>query len=167
MKRVLIIGNCGSGKSTLSTKLSIKTKLPVIHLDKEYWQAGWKETPKDEWEKKVAKLIRRDQYIMDGNYRGTLALRLGQADTLIYLQYPSLKCFWRVLKRIFKHHGKTRPDMHPGCPERFDLDFLHYVLAFKWIVGVRIEKTLNSGNCTAKLIRLKNDKAVSEYLDSI
>ena len=167
MKKILVIGCCGAGKSTLSKKLSDQLELPMIHLDKVYWKANWVESPKEEFEKKVKELIQNEAYVMDGNYSSTLAMRLKEADTLVYLDYPTWTCFWRVIKRIIKYHGTTRPDMTEGCHERFDFGFLHYVLAFKWIAGTRIEKILKGGDFQAKVIRLSNDKAVTAFLQSI
>ena len=167
MRKILVIGCCGAGKSTLSKKLSDRLGLPIIHLDQVYWKPNWVETPKLEFEKEVAELIQNNAYVMDGNYSSTLAMRLKEADTLIYLDYPTWLCFWRVIKRIIKHNGSTRPDMTDGCNERFDLEFLHYVLAFKWIVGTRIEKILRKGDYQAKIFRLSNDKAVVKFLQSI
>ena len=73
---------------------------------------------------------------MDGNYSGTMDVRIESAGTIIYLDYPTLKCFWRVVKRIVKYHGKVRPDMPQGCKEKFDFEFLQYVATF----NVKIEK---------------------------
>lgn len=167
MKRILVIGCCGSGKSTLSHKLYSKLGLPIIHLDQVYWQTDWIETHKAEFEKKVKELANQPAYIMDGNYASTLDLRLQRADTLIYLDFPTWICLWRVLKRIFKYHGQTRPDMTPGCHERFDIGFLHYVITFRWIAAPRIENILGKGDYLTNIVRLKNDKSVQAYLDSL
>ncbi len=164
MKRILIIGSCGAGKSTLSRKMSSKLNLPIIHLDQEYWQPGWEETPKSEWEDKVKKLIKRPTYIMDGNYASTLDIRLSEADHLIFLDYPTRISFWRVLKRIISNYGKTRSDMTEGCPERFDIEFLHYVLVFNLISRKRITKILEKHQDQTDIVILKTDKEVNTYL---
>ena len=72
MKRVLVIGSGGAGKSTFATRLGARLGLPVIHLDRVYWQPGWVETPKDEWLRKVEEMCAADAWVMDGNYSGTL-----------------------------------------------------------------------------------------------
>lgn len=164
MKRILIIGSCGAGKSTLSRKMSSKLNLPIIHLDQEYWQPGWEETPKSEWEDKVKQLIKRPTYIMDGNYASTLDIRLSEADHLIFLDYPTRISFWRVLKRIISNYGKTRLDMTEGCPERFDIEFLHYVLVFNLISRKRITKILEKHQDQTDIVILKTDKEVNTYL---
>ena len=49
MKRILIIGNGGSGKSTFAKKLHKKLNLELIHLDNLFWKPNWVQTPKLEW----------------------------------------------------------------------------------------------------------------------
>lgn len=133
MQRILILGCCGAGKSTLSRSLAEQLNLPIIHLDQHYWQPNWKEPTRVDWEEKVKELIKEDKWIMDGNYSGTIDIRINRADTIIYLESSTIKCLYRVMKRIVKYRGKVRPDMPPGCPERFDLGFLHYVAVFNII----------------------------------
>jgi len=126
----MIIGCCGAGKSTFAKKLQQQSKLELIHLDQYYWQPNWVEPNKTVWEETVRQLANKEQWIMDGNYSGTMAIRINRADTIIYLDYPTRICFWRVLKRIWRYRGIVRPDMPIGCAERFDLAFLHYVLTY-------------------------------------
>ncbi|WP_042209584.1 P-loop NTPase family protein, partial [Paenibacillus durus] len=72
MNRILVIGSGGSGKSTLSQKLSKILNIPVIHLDAHFWNANWVPTPNDEWDQIVEKFTNEDQWIIDGNYSRTL-----------------------------------------------------------------------------------------------
>lgn len=130
MRRVLVIGIPGAGKSTFSRALASKTGLPLIHLDKEFWQPDWKVTPLPEWRAKVAELLIRDAWVMDGNYGGSLGLRLPHADTVFWFDYPRLLCLRRALWRVVTTHGKVRDDMAEGCPERLDWEFLRYVWNF-------------------------------------
>ena len=78
----------------------------------------------------VAQLAARPRWIMDGNYGGTMDLRIERADTLIFLNYPTATCLWRITKRTLKYWRKERPDMPAGCRERFDLDFYRYVATY-------------------------------------
>jgi len=167
MNRVLVIGSCGAGKSTFSYRLKEKINIPIIHLDQEYWNSGWVETPKAEWTKKLNQLIHRPQFIMDGNYLSSLPLRLSTADTVIYLDYPTAICFWRVLKRITLNYGKRRPDSAAGCYERFDLEFLHYVLVFNLTRRKKIIQLLDNTPDHIHIVTLKNDRQVDTYLDSL
>lgn len=131
MKRVLILGCSGAGKTTLSLTLAERTGLPVIHLDKHYWRAGWVEPSKEAWREQVAALTSRPEWIMDGNYGGTIVERLAVADTAIVLDFPTAVCLWRVMKRIAAGYGRTRPDLADGCPEQIDIAFLRYVATFR------------------------------------
>jgi adenylate kinase family enzyme len=126
-KRIMIIGSGGAGKSAVARELGDLLALPVIHLDAEHWQPGWVETPKEEWQRKVEALAQRDCWIIDGNYGGTMHIRLAAADTVLFLDYPWHLCLWRVLKRFISYHGKSRPDIGPGCPEGFHWAFLRWV----------------------------------------
>jgi len=67
---------------------------------------------------------------MDGNYGGSLDLRLPRADTVIWFDYPTLRCLRRVVWRIATTYGRVRPDPAPGCPEQVDWEFLRFVWDF-------------------------------------
>ncbi|TCP77414.1 adenylate kinase family enzyme [Rhizobium sp. PP-CC-2G-626] len=132
MKRVLIVGCPGAGKSTLARELAGMTGLPVIHLDKHYWQPGWQRPDSAAWRTTVEQLASKPAWIMDGNYSGTLETRLASADTLIHLDYPTWLCLWRVSRRTISGLGQNRNDqLAPGCPERFDWPFFRFVANYR------------------------------------
>ncbi|MDI4646923.1 DNA topology modulation protein [Cohnella hashimotonis] len=131
MERILIIGSAGSGKSTLSQRLGEQLNLPIIHLDRHYWKPNWIPTPNEEWDQFVIKAADQEQWIMDGNYSRTLNLRLKRADTVIFLDMPTWLCVYRIIKRRIKFHGKTRPDLNEGCPEKLDWVFFKWVWNYK------------------------------------
>src|SRR3954454_13806559 len=130
MKRVLVIGSGGSGKTTLSRSLGQKLNVPVVHLDQLYWSAGWVEMPKQEWSRVVDDLLLRDEWIIDGNYSGTLEKRIAKCDTIIFLDMSSILCLWRIVKRRFLYRRGTRPDMAEGCEEHLNLKFALWVLNY-------------------------------------
>ncbi|MCA1628856.1 MAG: AAA family ATPase, partial [Acidobacteria bacterium] len=102
----------------------------VVHLDALYWRPGWVETPKPEWRRRVEELVRRDSWIIDGNYSGTFDIRFEACDTVIFLDVPRLICLWRVLKRRALYRKGGRPDMAQGCDEKLDLEFLKFL---RWV----------------------------------
>ena len=167
MKRIMIIGCSGAGKSTFARNLYDVINIPVIHLDQHYHLPNWEEPPKEEWEEKVKELVEGEEWIMDGNYGGTFDIRMRKADTIIYLNYSTLSCLHRVIKRTIKYYGQSRPNMAPGCKERFNLEFLHYVAVFNMIKGKSISKKLESLSESKKVITLKNDKEVEDFLSNI
>jgi adenylate kinase family enzyme len=157
-KRIIVIGSPGSGKSTFSRKLAEITEIPLIHLDKEFWNNGWIETPKGEWIKKQENIISGSDWIIDGNYGGTLDIRIEKADIIICFQLSRVVCIMRYFKRIITNMGKVRPDMPEGCPEHFDFEFLKYIWNFSKTSGQRnIKKLQESKGKKILIFRKKND----------
>jgi adenylate kinase family enzyme len=109
MRRSLIIGPCGSGKSTLARELAPLLGLPLVHMDQLGWQAGWFETEKPELKARLAEVVARDEWLIEGNYGSTLGPRLERADTVIYLDFPITLCLSRLTRRIINHRGRSRP----------------------------------------------------------
>jgi len=127
MQKIILIGSGGSGKSTLARVLGSLLGIDVHHLDALLWKPNWTPATRHEQITMQSALIERESWIIDGNYGGTLDLRLHAADTIIFLDLPRSICSYRVLKRMLSYRGKTRPDMGPGCEERFDPKFLKWV----------------------------------------
>ena len=107
MKRVVILGRGGSGKSTLAAKLGEITGLPVIELDKIFWQPGLHALPLSEWVKMQRSFVAQETWIMDGDLEpyDAVEVRLSAADTIILLDFGLVRCAWRALRR-----GRERSD---------------------------------------------------------
>jgi len=162
----MIIGSGGSGKSTLARRLGEILALPVIHLDKEFWQPGWIATPKEEWYEKQKNLISKPEWIADGNFGGSLEIRLEKADTVIFLDFNRFVCMRSVIKRWLTNIGKTRPDMTDGCPEKIDFEFLKWVWQFPLKSRPDIvEKVAKYEN--PELIVIKNRKKLKQFIKEI
>jgi len=109
----------------------VRTGLALVHLDRLYWRPGWVPTPADEWEAIVRVTIAAESWVIDGNYGGTMALRLAAADTAIFLDVDRWTCLGRVYVRALRNRGGTRPDMGPGCAEKLpDLEFLRWIWTY-------------------------------------
>ena len=167
LKKILVIGCCGAGKSTFSKKLQSILKLELIHLDQYYHKPNWEEPKKGEWDKIVNSLLQKPSWIMDGTYNRTMDVRIKSADTIIYLDYPTVKCFWRVIIIIFKYHGVVRSEMANGFKEQFDLEFLHYVLTFNSKFRKVIKQKLNLVKEEKKVCVFKTDKQADKFLAQI
>lgn len=164
MRKVLVIGSGGAGKSVFANRLGKLLNIEVLHLDKFYWRPGWIETPKDEWLKTVEELLERDAWIMDGNYSGTLGLRLEACDMVIFLDMARRVCLWRVLKRARMYRNGSRPDMAEGCRERFSLEFLRWVWDYSSRTMPRVVEILKSNAPGKKIIWLRSDSEVERFL---
>ncbi len=129
-RRVLVIGCAGAGKTTFATALAQITGLPLIYLDRHYWQPGWIPTPEGAWHQRVSDLAQQDSWIMDGNYSNSLAVRLARCDAVVFLDLPRLTCLWAVLRRVVVSQSVRRPDLPDGCPETVDWEFLRWIWNF-------------------------------------
>jgi adenylate kinase family enzyme len=164
MKRIMVIGCCGAGKSTFSKALHNKLKLPLIHLDQHYWKPNWTETDPVAWAQKVEELAQNEDWIIDGNYGGTMGIRLAKADTIFYLDISTAKALYRILKRSYTYLGETRPDMPSGCPERISWEFIHYVFNFNRTRRDKIFQKLKLHSKNKTIHILKSEKAIHDFL---
>ncbi len=166
MKRILIIGCGGAGKSTLARAMGQKLGLPVVHLDKLFWHPGWVESSKEEIDTKICQEMVRDKWIMDGNYNRTMPERLKYCDTVIYLDFSRLACLMGVAKRIVTTYGQVRPDMGEGCPERLDLEFLKWTWNFNKTKREKYYRMLNEAEGVETIV-LKNRRGVKKFLKQL
>lgn len=90
--RIAMIGPPGAGKSHLAARLGALTGLPLILLDREFWRAGWVALADAEWQQRHAVLVAGPDWIIDGNYAGTLPGRVAAADLVVFLDYPLWRC---------------------------------------------------------------------------
>ncbi len=126
MKRVIVIGCPGSGKSVLSRELHRRTGLPLYHLDNLYWNADKTTVPGDIFRAALAKILERDAWIIDGNYGSTMAMRMAACDTVVFLDYPSDVCIAGIRSRI----GVAREDI-PWVETEEDPEFLAFVEQYR------------------------------------
>ena len=167
MERVIIIGCGGSGKSTLAKKLGEKTGLPVVHLDQIWWSPGnWQHMDRDEFEAILREEMEKPQWILDGNFRRTLELRLEKCDTVIYLDFNRFACLKAWLGRVIKNWGRARDDMAEGCNEKFDPEFALWIWNFNKNYRKHFHGLLK--NQTGKQVYiLKNRRQVKRFLESL
>ncbi len=130
IKRIAIIGNAGSGKSTLSQKLHTIFKFPIYYLDQYFWKPGWVRTEPDEYKRMHDAICDKEEWIIDGINLRVMEYRIKRADMVIFLDLPSYLCLWRIFKRTLKNYDKETPSSAKGCPERFNWAFLKFL---KWV----------------------------------
>lgn len=167
MKKIMIIGCGGSGKSTLARKIHHITGLPLIHMDQYFWNAGWVDTERLEWIKWVERQSNEPEWIMDGNYGGTMDIRLKKADTVIFMDFSRWLCLFRIIKRQFKYLGRSRPDMAEGCIERLTWEFITYVYRYNKTRRPGILEKLQSYSKTKNVIILDGQKKIKLCLEEI
>lgn len=113
VKRILVIGKSGAGKTTFSKKLAKALGINVVHLDDLFWKSGWERAySAEQWEQKMSELISQEEWILDGNYHNTLELRLGRADTVIFFDINPFRSLMQALKRKYIDKTKDKIDIH-------------------------------------------------------
>ncbi len=167
MDKMVVIGSPGSGKSTIARKLGELTGIEVYHLDRLYWKPGWVESTRDEIRNIQQEIVKKDRWIIDGNYGSTMEVRLEAADTIVFLDRTRITCLYRVIKRRFMYHRKSRPDMGVGCTERLDRDFLRYVWNFPRDQRNRILQKLAKYEGEKQIISLSNDRDIDLFLELV
>lgn len=167
MRRIVILGNAGSGKSTLARELGQRLGLPVVHLDRLFWEPGWAQAPTDVFRARVNEAISGDGWICEGNYhRQTFDLRLPRADLVIWLDTGPVKCLARVVMRSALN--RPRVDLPDGCVEKLDADFLaflKYVWAFDREKRPGIESHRLALAVHVPVVRLRGARQISRFLE--
>lgn len=122
MKKVIVIGCPGSGKSTVSRALHNKTGIPLYHLDMMYWNADKTTVEKSVFLERLSAVLEKDEWIIDVNYASTMELRMAACDTVIFLDYPLDVC----LDGIRERRAKRRNDL-PWIETEEDSEFIEFI----------------------------------------
>jgi adenylate kinase family enzyme len=151
IQRVVVLGPGASGKSTLARRLGEITGIPVIELDKIFWQPGLRALPPDHWVRLQQETIAQEQWILDGDLGpyDAVEVRLHAADTVIFLDFALLRCAWRALLR---------------SPER--LDFWLWLMQYRLKHRRLLLNAIRSHAPHAKLFVLRDPKSVQRFLAS-
>lgn len=166
MEKIVIVGCPGAGKSTAGRRLAELTGIPLVHLDLHYWRPGWIRPDNEIWRAKVQELIDEPRWIMDGNYSGTLDLRLAAADTLIHLDFSTVLCAQRVARRTLASLGRQRgEELGDGCPERLDWAFFRFVLNYRRVHRQRDMEKMSAFNGTTH--RFGSPRELTRFLEML
>ena len=122
MKKVIVIGCCGSGKSTFARHLHACTGIPLFHLDQLNWNTDKTTVEKTVFLKRVKELIQKDTWIIDGNYGSSMEMRMQACHTVFFLDYPVDVRIQGIYGRV----GKVRTDM-PWVEDEVDEDLIEFV----------------------------------------
>ncbi len=177
--KIAIIGNAGSGKSTLGLQLHNILHIPLYHLDQYFWKPGWQEPDRAEFEKIHNQLCDKNEWIIEGMGIGQVQVkekvgliatrffeyRIKKADIVIFLDIPTYLCFYRVFKRVLVHFGHVYFSNAKGCPERGpDLKFLKFIWNFNSQRKPIIEALLQKYYTQKKVFVVKNKAEVNELI---
>ena len=164
MRKIIVIGSPGAGKSTFARKLRDITHLPLYYLDMIWHKADKTHISREEFDGKLTEILKTDEWIIDGEYSRTLEMRMRECDTVFLLDFPPDVCIDGIKSRI----GKKREDM-PWIAESDDGDFLRYVRDFQTEqlpeIYRLLEKYKNSAEIHVFLSRAEADGFLKEYIN--
>ena len=128
MKKIIVIGCSGSGKSVFSRSFASVTNIPLYHLDNIWWREDGTNIEREEFDERLSEILKEDEWIIDGNYKRTMEMRMAACDTVIFFDLPLEVC----IEGIKARKGKPRPDMPwKGAGDSDDPEFMAFVTGFK------------------------------------
>ena len=118
LKRIVVVGDSGAGKTVLAQQLAQRLHLSHIELDALFWEPNWKQATPEVFRQRVIQALYADCWVVDGNYSSVSDLTWAQADTVVWLDYGLgtilMRVVWRTFRRIF-----TREELWNGNRESF------------------------------------------------
>lgn len=160
--KIAVIGCPGSGKSYHSILLNKATNLDLYHIDNIFWYGDWKQITRDELTEKMEEIVKKKNWILDGNYIRTMSLRIEKADFVVYFKLNTNSCLNGYFYRL--NHQETRVGIPETCIERYDEEFIEYIKQFKKY-NKRIKELLDSINANIITIRSKKQRnKINTYL---
>lgn len=168
MRRIIVVGSQGSGKTSLALKLGRTLGLPVVHLDVLYWRPGWKACDTASFRVRVADAIAGDEWVVDGSFSGlAFDLTLARAEALIVIDRPRWLCQWRILWRSAFDRDTARSDLPEGCPEQFDWKLMREAWRYNRERAPVIEAERVKYGMDVPVVRLTSDRDIADFLASI
>jgi adenylate kinase family enzyme len=150
MDRIAVIGCGGSGKTHLANQLAAVLDLPVTHLDAIYYDVDWKPLPQDKFADLQRNLVAEPRWLLEGNYAGTLPIRLAEADTVIFLDLHAITCLRGILQRRWRYRGGQHTA--DGVYDRITWNFVRYIWGYRKTMRPKVRRLLAEYGGNARLI---------------
>ena len=165
MKRILVIGCPGSGKSTFARSLQKLTALPLYPLDLLLWNADRTTVEHSVFLERLSRVLAQDAWIIDGNYFSTMPMRLQASDTVFFLDLPEAEC----LQGIQARQGTARPDLPwiEPADEPIDPEFLELIHGFEKQQRPQILQLLDRCREKQEIHVFRSHEAADAWLDRL
>ncbi len=162
MKKIIVIGCPGSGKTTFSVKLKKKTGLPLYHLDAIWHKPDKTHIPREDFDRRILEIFATDAWIIDGNYNRTIEMRLKECDTVFLFDLPTRVCLQGARERL----GEKRYDL-PWMEKELDPEFEGFIRDFASGSLPKIYSLLETYKDEKQVIIFKSHKEADAFLASI
>ena len=159
MKKVIVIGCPGSGKTTFAEKLCKKTGIPLYHLDAIWHKPDRTHIPRDDFDARMREIFAEDEWIIDGNYSRTIEMRLMECDTVFLFDLPKEICLQGAVERL----GKGRYDM-PWTDSELDPKFKSEIENFATEMLPIIYNLLDKHGQNKKIVIFKSREEAENFL---
>ncbi|MEX5962408.1 hypothetical protein [Mammaliicoccus sciuri] len=167
MKKIVILGSSGSGKSYLSKKLSKELNIEVYHLDNLMRKSDWSPFSYNEKYRIQELILENDSWIIEGNYTNILDKSFEEADTIIFLNINKFKCIFNVIKRTITYRNKDRSDKPTKSIDKFSLHLLKWTWDFDKNEKPLILKKVQRFSKMKQIIILKSTKNTNNFIKGI
>lgn len=159
MKKVIVIGCPGSGKTTFAVKLNKQTGLPLYHLDAIWHKPDKTHIPREDFDERIAEIFATPEWIIDGNYSRTIEMRLKECDTVFLFDLPAEVCLQGAIDRI----GKGRYDM-PWLEKELDPEFEQFIKEFSATTLPKIYRLLDKYKDEKEIMIFKSREESDEFI---
>ena len=162
MKRVIVIGCPGSGKTTFAEKLHKKINLPLYHLDAIWHKPDKTHIPREAFDQRIIEIFATDEWIIDGNYNRTVEMRIRECDTVFLFDLPTEVCLQGAIERI----GKGRYDL-PWLETELDPEFECFIKEFANNSLPRLYELIEKYKDDKQVIIFKSRKEADDFLKNL
>ena len=159
MKKVIVIGCPGSGKTTFAEKLNRLTGLPLYYLDAIWHKPDKTHIPREEFDRRISEIFATPEWIIDGNYSRTIEMRLKECDTVFLFDLPTEVCLQGATERL----GKGRYDL-PWIEKELDPEFESFIKEFSKTSLPKIYELLDKYKENRNIFIFKSREDADEYL---